>query len=557
MLLDPPLFAPSYAVLLDDDGRIVLDNNMDFRNVYFDFRDLVVKVASSSPVRRQPPKGKKKRRPNPESSPGSSDSGGRPSPGKGPDPPVSPVDERKHLMRRLQSALQHAQYVAHRDKVRYNVTQAWKALLGLPRFAEVFRVRPPLFDPATAATRLSDGTVFLDESLDFADAHFDYRTRTVGFGEPHSEQRDIFVMLHRQVELERRKAKDAGRAYDGRRVWERLLLAEDLSPADRAARLDLIRPRYVVVQGTKRLQLGAMFDFNRPRFNRPRLLIEFGKNGEHQEESPSLASATISPGTRLRAYLSVKKAIDRYLPQSDGAASPRSARAAWRRYFAKTHIDRVTLQVLPRAIYQESDGGLLTVDGVNYAAIQFDDASSSIRLAETPAVSPGPVLAPGPGAAGGVDVPGVDGRPKSPHLRTPPRTPPRTPKRPVSPPPKVPKRAVPPPPKAPKSPVLPPPPPRRARRSLALDEIRRYQNSTDLLIKRLPFQRLVREVTAGFNANMRFKSTALEAVQQAAEAHLAELFQDANLCAIHANRVTLMVPDMRLAMRIRKDNISG
>ena len=99
-------------------------------------------------------------------------------------------------------------------------------------------------------------------------------------------------------------------------------------------------------------------------------------------------------------------------------------------------------------------------------------------------------------------------------------------------------------------------PPRRKVRcrpgSVALREIRRYQRSTDLLIQRGPFERLVREILLeNSDGAMRLQSTAILAIQEAAEAHLVGLFEDANLCAIHAKRVTLMAKDMQLAMRIR------
>jgi histone H3 len=69
-----------------------------------------------------------------------------------------------------------------------------------------------------------------------------------------------------------------------------------------------------------------------------------------------------------------------------------------------------------------------------------------------------------------------------------------------------------------------------------LKEIRKYQKSTDLLIRKLPFQRLVREIAQDFKANLRFQSNAVLALQEAAEAYLAGLFEDSNLCAIHAKR---------------------
>lgn len=86
----------------------------------------------------------------------------------------------------------------------------------------------------------------------------------------------------------------------------------------------------------------------------------------------------------------------------------------------------------------------------------------------------------------------------------------------------------------------------------ALREIRAYQNSTDLLLRRLPFARLVREIQLGFTrVALRWQGTAILALQTAAEAHLVSLFNDANLCAIHGKRVTIMPKDMQLARRIR------
>ncbi|RKP37376.1 histone-fold-containing protein [Dimargaris cristalligena] len=96
----------------------------------------------------------------------------------------------------------------------------------------------------------------------------------------------------------------------------------------------------------------------------------------------------------------------------------------------------------------------------------------------------------------------------------------------------------------------------------ALMEIRKYQRTTDLLIRRQPFMRLVREIASDFvNSNyvsdggqaigLRWQSHALMALQEAAEAFLVHMFEDANLCAIHAKRVTLMQKDIQLANRIR------
>ena len=87
--------------------------------------------------------------------------------------------------------------------------------------------------------------------------------------------------------------------------------------------------------------------------------------------------------------------------------------------------------------------------------------------------------------------------------------------------------------------------------TVALREIRKYQKSTDLMLKKAPFQRLVREVTQDFKSDLRFQSTAIMALQEASEAYLVGLFEDTNMCAIHAKRVTIMPKDMQLARRIR------
>jgi histone H3 len=87
--------------------------------------------------------------------------------------------------------------------------------------------------------------------------------------------------------------------------------------------------------------------------------------------------------------------------------------------------------------------------------------------------------------------------------------------------------------------------------TVALREIRRYQKSTELLIRKLPFQRLVREIAQEFKTDLRFQGSAVLALQEAAEAYLVGLFEDTNLCAIHAKRVTIMPKDIQLARRIR------
>ncbi|OMO73068.1 histone H3 [Corchorus olitorius] len=90
--------------------------------------------------------------------------------------------------------------------------------------------------------------------------------------------------------------------------------------------------------------------------------------------------------------------------------------------------------------------------------------------------------------------------------------------------------------------------------TVALREIRKYQKSTELLIRKLPFQRLVREIAQDFKTDLRFQSHAVLALQEAAEAYLVGLFEDTNLCAIHAKRVTIMPKDIQLARRIRGEH---
>ncbi|XP_010610324.1 histone H3.1 [Fukomys damarensis] len=91
--------------------------------------------------------------------------------------------------------------------------------------------------------------------------------------------------------------------------------------------------------------------------------------------------------------------------------------------------------------------------------------------------------------------------------------------------------------------------------TVALREIRRYQKSTELLIRRLPFQRLVREIAQDFKTHLRFQSSAVMAMQEACESYLVMLFEDTNLCAIHAKRVTIMPKDIQLARRIRRETL--
>ncbi|KAK3279408.1 hypothetical protein CYMTET_12708 [Cymbomonas tetramitiformis] len=93
--------------------------------------------------------------------------------------------------------------------------------------------------------------------------------------------------------------------------------------------------------------------------------------------------------------------------------------------------------------------------------------------------------------------------------------------------------------------------------TVALKEIRKYQKTTELLIRKLPFQRLVREIAndmaAGswFAQGVRFQSSAVVALQEAAGSYLIHLYEDTNMEAIHAKRVTIQAKDIQLARRIR------
>ena len=84
----------------------------------------------------------------------------------------------------------------------------------------------------------------------------------------------------------------------------------------------------------------------------------------------------------------------------------------------------------------------------------------------------------------------------------------------------------------------------------ALKDIHHFQKSTALLIRKLPFQRLVREIAQDFKTDLRFQSVAILCLQEAAEAYLVGLFEDTNLCTIHAKQVTIMPRNIQLARRI-------
>lgn len=94
---------------------------------------------------------------------------------------------------------------------------------------------------------------------------------------------------------------------------------------------------------------------------------------------------------------------------------------------------------------------------------------------------------------------------------------------------------------------------KRKRRSdvKTLREIQHYQKSVDLLIPKQPFLRLVKEIAREIYPDIRFQGVAIEALQESSEAYLVSLLEMANMCALHASRVTIMPKDMQLAMRIR------
>ena len=94
--------------------------------------------------------------------------------------------------------------------------------------------------------------------------------------------------------------------------------------------------------------------------------------------------------------------------------------------------------------------------------------------------------------------------------------------------------------------------------TVALREIRRYQKSTELLIRKIPFQRLVREVVHNLfpHDNYRFQSTALLGLQEAAESYLVRMFTHVNDLAIHGRRVTIKPCDIQIRGRITGTEIS-
>lgn len=86
--------------------------------------------------------------------------------------------------------------------------------------------------------------------------------------------------------------------------------------------------------------------------------------------------------------------------------------------------------------------------------------------------------------------------------------------------------------------------------TVALRQIRKFQKSTELLLRKAPFMRLVRELAQDFKSELRFSPGAFLALQEATEARMVCVFEDANLCAIHGKRVTIQPKDIQLARRI-------
>ncbi|XKL63888.1 hypothetical protein PGB90_006252 [Kerria lacca] len=88
--------------------------------------------------------------------------------------------------------------------------------------------------------------------------------------------------------------------------------------------------------------------------------------------------------------------------------------------------------------------------------------------------------------------------------------------------------------------------------TVALREIRKYQKSTELLLRKAPFQRLIREIAQYRKVDVRFQISAIMALQEAAESYLVGIFEDSLSCAQHANRVTIMPKDVQLSRRLRR-----
>jgi histone H3 len=91
--------------------------------------------------------------------------------------------------------------------------------------------------------------------------------------------------------------------------------------------------------------------------------------------------------------------------------------------------------------------------------------------------------------------------------------------------------------------------------TVALRQVKKLQKSTELLIAKAPFSRLVREIAESHKAGLRFQSSAVAAIQEATEAFVISLLSDANLTALHANRVTALPRDLQLVRRLRGERL--
>ena len=83
---------------------------------------------------------------------------------------------------------------------------------------------------------------------------------------------------------------------------------------------------------------------------------------------------------------------------------------------------------------------------------------------------------------------------------------------------------------------------------VALREIRQYQKSTNLLLRKAPFARLCHKITQDYKTDVRWQAETVASLQQASEYYLVRIFENALRCAIHAKRVILAPKDMQLAM---------
>jgi histone H3 len=89
--------------------------------------------------------------------------------------------------------------------------------------------------------------------------------------------------------------------------------------------------------------------------------------------------------------------------------------------------------------------------------------------------------------------------------------------------------------------------------TVALREIRKFQKTSDLLIRKAPFRHLVREIVEQVSrkSDLQMQSTAVLALQEAAEFFMVDVFNDTNLCASHGKGKIIMVKDLALACHIR------